>query len=261
MRFRPLVISLPLVLWATQLMNPMSVAEAAGMDATQATALLAKSQAIDVKCSVLAKDKSQNLRDFVARAEISLAEKVSVAVARKTISGGRSEGKLVTCDAAAAKLVNDVLAAATVAVAAPIADATTIDKPKTVAATPTPPAPQAKVIAIVEAEPVQKPNKTLTLVKAPKPKVKTAPVKAVQTAKSEKPVKSLKSVKGLGSYAAVAEKYYVAARCGSMSASEISRLYKTVLTNHQQALTSNRPRDVRAMLRAAETKAGNKSCG
>ena len=255
MRFRNILISLPLLLCATQLVKPFSMAEAAAMNAMEATGLLAKSQAIDVKCSILTKDQSQNLKDFVARAEISIAEKASVSVARKTIAAGRAEGKAALCDQSATKLVIDVLAAATAAaVAAPIADTTKSAEPQTFVAAPVvqKSEPAVKAVAIVEAQPVTK--KAIVTVKPRKPKAK--PI----AAKLEKPVKLAKPVKGLGSYAAVAEKYYIATRCGTMSASGISRLYKTVLSNHQQAMANNRPVAVRAMLRAAEARAGNKSC-
>ena len=254
MRLSHIVISLPLLLCAAQIAKPVSWAEAAAMNATEATGLLAKSQAIDVKCSVLAKDQSQNLKDFVARAEISLAEKASVSVARKTIASGRAAGKTAVCDAAATKLVQDVLAAANAAVAAPIADTTTSSQPQTLVAAPMveQPQPTVKAVAVVESQPVTK--KPVALAKPDKPATKTI------IAKVEKPVKVAKPVKGLNAYAAVAEKYYVATRCGTMSASGISRLYQTVLSNHQEAMASNRPLAVRAMLRAAEARAGNKSC-
>jgi hypothetical protein len=254
MRLRHIVIALPLLLCATQITKPISLAEAAAMNATEATGLLAKSAAIDVKCSILAKDQSQTLKDLVARAEISLAEKASVSIARKTIAEGRGEGKAALCDPSAAKLVNEVLAAATAAVAAPIADTTSAVEPQPVAAAPivAKPEPAVKAVAVVQPQRVSK--KPVALAKLPKPKAKVVVVKVA------KPVKIVKPVKGLGSYAAVAEKYYVATRCGTMSASSISRLYQTVLSNHQQAMANNRPVAVRAMLRAAEARAGNKSC-
>ena len=253
MRFRRIFISLPLLICATQLTNSLSMAQAANMNPAEATALLAKSQAIDVKCSILQKVQSQALRDFVARAEISLAEKASVSVARKAISGGRADGKTAVCDATANKLVNDVLAAANAAIAAPIQEAKTPSAP-IVADT----APVANAIAIAEPEPALQTKKPLVLAKPQqlqKAKVKAASVKF------EKPIKVVKPVKGLSGYAAVAEKYYVASRCGTMSPAGISRLYQTVLINHQQAIANNRPGDVRNMLRAAQSRAGAKSCG
>jgi hypothetical protein len=64
----------------------------------------------------------------------------------------------------------------------------------------------------------------------------------------------------LKSYASLAEKYYVASRCGNMSSNQINALYRQVLSNHQQALAGNKPRAVRAMLQSAEARAGAKSC-
>jgi hypothetical protein len=265
MRFAHFVISLPLLLGASQL-TPLSSATAAPMDAAQATELLAKSHAIDVKCGVLEADQSQDLKDFVARAEISLAEKASVSVARKTIAGGKSSGKTAVCNDAAKKLVNDVLAAASAAATAPIEDATT-KQPDTQAAVPEarPVAtkqPQNKTIAVAEPAPAPKPAPVVVkqpkIAKIAKP---VAPIKVVTAVKPFKPIKTVQPAKGLAGYAAVAEKYYVATRCGSMSRVRINALYKNVLSNHQQALASNRPQDVRLMLQSAEARAEAKSCG
>ena len=252
MRWRPIVISLPLVLCVSQVLKPVSYAQAAAMDASEAATLLAKSQAIDVKCGVLAKDLSQTLRSFVAQAEISLAEKASVATARKAIAAGRAAGKTSVCDDAAKKLVNDVLAAATAATVAQIEDTTTVTAP-TVAvvepvATPEP-------VALAVATPA--PKKPIIVAQPKQLKVKVATIAPVKPAKLPKAVKP---VKGLNGYALVAEKYYVAVRCGTLSSSRINSLYQTVLVNHRQALSSNRPRDVRNMLKAAEARAGAKSC-
>ena len=252
MRWRPIVISLPLVLCVSQVLKPLTYAQAATMDASEAATLLAKSQAVDVKCGVLAKDLSQTLRGFVAQAEISLAEKASVATARKAITAGRAAGKTSVCDDAAKKLVKDVLAAATAATVAQIEDTTTVTAP-TVAvvepvATPEP-------VALAVATPA--PKKPIIVAQPKQLKVKVATIAPVKPAKLPKAVKP---VKGLNGYALVAEKYYVAVRCGTLSSSRINSLYQTVLVNHRQALSSNRPRDVRNMLKAAEARAGAKSC-
>jgi hypothetical protein len=257
MRWRPLVISLPLVFCVSQIVQPLSHAQAAAMDASEAATLLAKSQAIDVKCGVLAKDQSQTLRGFVAQAEVSLAEKASVATARKAITGGRAAGKTAVCDDAAKKLVNDVLAAATAATVAPIADNTTVTTPAVAVVEPTvtPLAPKPAPVALAVVAPAPKKPAIVAQPKQLKIKVATiAPVKPVKSPKAVKPAK------GLNGYALVAEKYYVAVRCGTLSSSRINSLYQTVLVSHRQALSSNRPRDVRNMLKAAEAKAGAKSC-
>lgn len=260
MRLSQIVVSLPLLLCATQVSQPISLAHAAVMDATEATELLAKSHAINVKCNVLSADQSQTLRDYVARAEISLAEQASVSVARKTISSGKSQGKAAMCDDTAKKLVNDILAAANAATAAPIDDQTKVmepaSEPTTLAAIPEPninaePKPEENAVAIVAPVSTPRPLKSV------KPQ---KPVTNVKPAKTVKPIKVTKPAKGLKTYASVAEKYYVASRCGSMGRSEINALYKQVLVNHRQAMAGNRPGAVRAMLQSAEARAGTKSC-
>jgi hypothetical protein len=285
MRFAHFVISLHIIFGASQF-TTLTTAQAAPMDAAQATELLAKSQAIDVKCSVLAANQSQDLKDLVARAEISLAEKASVSVARKTIASGRATGKSAICDDATKKMVKDVLAAASLAAAAPIEDMTT-KEPEAQAATPAikPVAtekPQNNAVAAAEPKPapapvvVKKtkiakiaklvapvkvtPVKVAEVVKPVKPVKNAKPAKPVKNVKPDKVSKTVKPPKGLGTYAAVAEKYYVATRCGSMSSGKINVLYKNVLANHKQALASNRPQVVRAMLQSAEAKAGAKTC-
>jgi outer membrane biosynthesis protein TonB len=212
----------------------------------------------------LAKDQSQALRNFVAQAEISLAEKASVSKARNAIGQGRAAGKSAICDAAAQKLVNEVLAAATAATAAPIED-TTISKapePPVVATKPVvaakPVVVPEKPVALAVATPAPAPKKQVAIIKPQKPKAKVA---TITQPKPVKPQKTVKPVKGLTGYASVAEKYYVALRCGSMSSSRINGLYETVLSNHRQAMANNRHRDVRNMLQAAERRAGSKSCG
>jgi hypothetical protein len=45
-----------------------------------------------------------------------------------------------------------------------------------------------------------------------------------------------------------------------MSRGKMAKLYQSVLTSHQQALASNRPRDVQVMLRSVEARAGSRSC-
>jgi hypothetical protein len=249
MRMSHIIVSLPVLLCVAQLSHSVSQAQAGPMDATTATELLAKSNAINVKCNVLAADQAQDLKDFVARAEISLAEKASVAAARKAIANGKSQGKAAICDEAANKLVKDVLAAASAAAVAPVED-------QSVAATPAEPA-QAAENAVAVVEPVQPAKQTKTV----KPITPDAKVKVAKAIKAEKPAKQIKTGKTLQGYASVAEKYYMAARCGGMSRSEINSLYKKVLVNHQQALAANRPQEVRAMLQSAEARAASKSCG
>ena len=256
MRFANFMISLPLLLCVAQATKPVTYAQAATLDASQATQLLAKANALNGKCSILAPDKSQDLKDYVARAELSLAEKVSVSVARKAVSEGRASGKAALCDEAATKLVNDVLGAASIAATAAPIENNTVEteapqtQPEPQVAAEEQPEPQALAVAEPEPAPVVQAKPIII-----KPKKKT---KAVVAAKN--PQMPLKAPKGLGGYANVAETYYVALRCGGVRPGKLNQMYKTVLANHNQALANNRPREVRAMLRAAEARAGSRSC-
>jgi hypothetical protein len=116
---------------------------------------------------------------------------------------------------------------------------------------------QVNAVAVVEQAPAPKPLKSVKLVKSPKPGSKS---KVAVAAKPEKPLEIIRPGKALDTYAAVAEKYYVASRCGNMSKRAINTLYSKVLANHQQALVSNQPNAVRNMLKSVEARAGAKSC-
>lgn len=246
MRITHFMISLPLLIGLAQFSPP---AMAQGLDATQATTLLSKSHALNLKCNILGDAEGQQLRDFVARAEISLAEKVSVSAARKAIASGRAEAQTAACDDTSRKMVGDVLAAAKTAVEAPVV----AEKPAE------PEKPETTALAVAEPEPaapkvIAKPPKQIAVIKPPKP------VKRVKTVAPAKDVKPSKTKASLQGYAQVAENYYAALKCKNLSAGKMQRLYKTVLTSHQQALAGNRPGEIKVMLRNAEARAGNRSC-
>ena len=246
MRFTHFMISLPLLIGLAQFSPP---AFAQAMDATQATMLLSKSHALNLKCNILGDAEGQQLRDFVARAEISLAEKVSVSEARKAIASGRADAKTAACDDNSRKMVGDVLAAAKAAVETPSMAAKPAEPEK----------PATTALAVAEPEPaapkvISKAPKQVAVVKPPKP---VKPMKAIAPIKVVKPIKTKASLQG---YSQVAENYFAALKCGNLSRGKLQRLYKTVLTSHQQALAGNRPGEVRMMLRNAEARGGSRGC-
>jgi hypothetical protein len=263
MRLSRFVISVPVLLLAAQLAQPMTTAQAMG--AEEATSLLAKTHAIDGKCGVLSPEARQDLKDLVARAELSLAEKASVSVARKAILSGRAAGKATQCDASANKLVNDVLHAARAAATVAVSDDTRSDpqadsQPQALAAAAnepvTTPEPEDTVaVAAVEPEPVMKKpvNAGSVIIKPKKPTNLAGAGKNVI-------VPGKKKANAVATYAVVAEKYYVARRCNNMRSGAINQLYKKVLANHQQALSAAGVGPVRAMLRQAEANAAGRSC-
>jgi hypothetical protein len=254
MRVAQLMMSLPLFFFATQLAQPLSLAQAAAMDPAEATTLLSKSHSVNVKCKFLAVDQGQHLRDLVARAEISLAEKASVSVARNAIAAGRSQAQTIACDETNRKTVNDVLAAASAAITSAVA----IEPPVATAAVVEPPKSENKSLAVIV--PTVKPAKQLASVQKTPIKPQIAIIRPQKPAGRVKTATGDKTKKSLGGYAQVAETYYTALRCGTMSRSEISSLYQTVLASHQQALSNNRPAAVKSMLLNAEARADGHSC-
>jgi hypothetical protein len=310
---------LPLVAGLQLSLLTLNAAWGQAMAPEQVAQLLAKSNAVNLKCKILSEDAAQELRGLVARAEISLAEKVSVDAARKAMSSGREQGKAIVCDQAASKLVNDVLKAGQRAMSVDVADETSVEgeKPKAapivaaeeeadtapepdmpaMAATEQPesapekPAVAAatKAVAVTdapvavdaakpEAEPVvqdavkEEAKVAEKEVAKPKP-TKLAKKAAAKTTQKAKPPIAKKTVarvvkapvakpktQNLGSYGALAERYYVARRCKNMSNRQIGALYNRVLVSHRQAMNKNKARDVRAVLRSAEARAGGQGC-
>jgi outer membrane biosynthesis protein TonB len=262
MRLSHFMISLPLLIGLAQFAPP-AVAQA--MDPAQATTLLSKSHALNLKCNILGDAEGQQLRDFVARAEISLAEKASVSAARKAIAAGRADAQTATCDDNSRKMVGDVLAAAKTAVETPVVAERTVEEPKVIAEKPVETKkPETTALAVAEPAPparkvIVKAPKPVAVAKPAKPAAPTpaAPVKVKTAAKIVKPAKTKP---GLNGYAQVAETYYAALKCGNMSQSKLQQLYKTVLNSHQQALATSRRGDIKVMLRNAEARGESRSC-
>lgn len=264
MRLTSLMITLPLLIGVVHF-TPPTLAQA--LDPVQATTLLSKSHALNLKCNILSDAEGQQLRDFVARAEISLAEKASVAAARKAIASGRENAKVTACDDASRKMVGDVLLAAKAALQkTPVA---AVDAPEAIEEPEKPAKRETSALAVADPEPtpvapkvIKKPTKQAVKLQPTKPvvpvKVEPAPKTATKSVtKSAKPIKTKPSLQG---YAKLAETYYAALKCGNLSGGKLAKLYKNVLVTHQQALANNRPSDVRAMLRNAESRAGGRGC-
>lgn len=255
MRLSGLVITLPLLVSVSLLVGHPASANAATLDPAKATQMLARANAADSKCNILDATQHQELKDYVARAEISLAEKQSVKAARSAIAGGKAAGQAMACDATAEQFVNSVLGAARGAVDAlaklkqPAAE--TVPPQVSGVATPIEPSP------IVTTEPQ---TEAANIVVPAKPKLPKPAKQAAVAPTPKQPITATKQ-KGLDSYAAVAKKYYVELRCRSMSAQQINRLYANVLSSHRKALASNNPQAIKAMLVNVESSARRTSCG
>jgi hypothetical protein len=291
MRIAPLFVATSLATILAGNMAFMRQAQAAAMDPREVTTVLARAQTLDSRCKILAADQSQDLRDLVARAEIALAGKYSVAIARETLAKGRAEGKTGVCNAATSAQVLDILVAGKQAASA------TREETKTepaVAVTPapvTPPEPKAAVVATPEkmvppapkvaATPTPKlketsvaqveakavaatpkaiaPKKTVVAQKAAVP---LASKKKLPTPVATKVITEVKSKKkvSLASYSNLAEKYYVELKCRTMPMSSAKRLYANVLAQHRAAMASEGAPAVRKVLKDAQSRAGSQSC-
>ena len=242
MRILPLVICFPLL----AALGPFAPA-VAGMAAADATALLAKTQALDKRCNILSSEARQELQDFVARAEIALAEMQSVQVARTALAKGRASGKIGDCGPEQANLVNQVLDEARKGAGASAQSPVAVEASADPAITPK----QEVAVLTTADEPLKKPK--------PKP-AKTPLLAKLDGQKPTTLQKPVKAPKKLSQYAGLAQKYYLARRCNTMGTAAIQRLYGTVLSSHRQAMASNSASSVKAMLRAVEAKAGSQSC-
>lgn len=199
----------------------------------KATEMLARSQAINNKCHVLSADERQELSDIVARAEIALAEKVSVMAARTALARGRQSGVATICDEAAAKLVHDILIAAKSASALDRVDDRT-------------------VVPVVKPEP-----KTIVALAEPEMLANEPATEIMQKAKAAQKVQS---VKATGGYAALAENYYRELRCKRLSFNSVNAMYKRVLAAHKAAVAAKGRPAVRLMLQSAKSRSANSSC-
>lgn len=258
MHLSGLVITLPVLLSVSFLAGQSTSASAAALDAAQSTEMLAKAHVVDGNCKVLSSADNQELRDFTARAEISLAEKQSVKAARSAIAGGKASGQAMACDATASNFVNSVLRAARGAVDA-------MAKVEVPAAKPI--EPSALQVAAVEPQAIAEPiaaakpqEQAATVITPTKPKMVKLPKKTAAALQPKQPAAEAQIAKDLDSYASVAKRYYVELRCRSMSQTHINRLYANVLSAHRKAIAGNNPQSVKSMLNNVQSRAAKVSC-
>ena len=249
-------------------------------DPRNASIQLARSLAIDTRCKILSPAERQDLKDFVARAEIALASRYSVKMARDTLGKGRAEGKIAPCDSTASAQVKAILQ---------LARQATADAPMVVADPAPALAPQPQPAQAVQEKPsnpppaqmaaaepkpaepvaVAEPQKVAPVKKPVLPKKVKAPVVANKAAKPPQTIKLVQRAKdkptrtnsNLASYANLAEDYYVELKCRSMPTRSVQRMYADVLVQHRAALASGGAAAVGRLLRNAQYRAGQRGCG
>ena len=94
-----LALSLPIAVASWMIgTNAMTAAASQNIGASKATQLLARSRAVDKKCTFLTTSEHQELSDYLAKAEISAARRESVKGARGAVKRGNSQGLSMSCN-------------------------------------------------------------------------------------------------------------------------------------------------------------------
>jgi hypothetical protein len=195
-----------------------------------AAGFLAKAQAIDVKCKFLNSSEHDQISNLVARAEIALARRESVAKTKLVMSRSSEQGRTASCSDSERTEVTGILAAAQAAIEH------------------TPIAPQVATVAAKSAAV----NRVMFFAKSKKVPAVVKP-RAVQ-------VIAVRPVSGLKQYASLTERYYLARRCGGLSPRAITNFYQTIVSTHKQVLSGFGRRAVADVLRQSESHANSKSC-
>lgn len=92
-----IVVSLPLLAGAWMVGIGTMNAAVQDLRPSEAVELLARSEAIDVKCQHLSSAEHQELRDYVARAEVAVASQTSAERAGVALSKGAAAGNATAC--------------------------------------------------------------------------------------------------------------------------------------------------------------------
>ena len=220
----------------------MHHAQAEDLTSTGAATLLARTQAVNVKCDYLSASEKDDLNTLAAEAELALANKTDVKSTQAALATGRKRGQGANCSEAEQANVRKVLNAALAATQGP-ADAAAIVEPA-VAIAPGVAAPLAVVVT---------PKKTVVV---------SAPVIARQKAVEivAQPL-AQPAKKPLAQYAELTARYYKARRCNSMPAASMASFYKTVVSAHYKVLAAYGRPTVAAVMQKAEADANEASCG
>ncbi len=266
-----------------------TLAIAAPFGPEEATELLAKTMAADIKCQVLSPNERDQLQTFVAQAEIALAEQTNVPTTKAALERGRVTGGKIACDATTAKAIRGVLATTRDAMASAVDLRDNEEEPKPEVEIASKSLMPKKAVAPKKIEPEVAVDKTVNVDKkiaivsavkppakpvAPAPKVATKkPEKKIvddapiQTASIKKPAPEKTAAKKspdtlkLTAYSKLAESYFHELKCRTMSKGEVQTFYARVLKNHKTAVAAHGGGTVSSELRAAQARANGKACG
>ncbi|MBL8908603.1 MAG: hypothetical protein JNM20_18170 [Rhizobiales bacterium] len=100
------------------IVTPVAIPAAAEMvSPNEALQIMAKSEAASAKCGVLMGSERNELKQYIARAEIAAARRMGPEEASATVMSGRAAGRAVSCNGATTAEIYEALTAARIAVA------------------------------------------------------------------------------------------------------------------------------------------------
>jgi len=211
---------------------------AVGTPAERAAELLARAGAVDAKCHYLQGDEQDALSHLVARAELALANQVSVADTKATMARGRAAGAAASCTAAEKDNVHSILGEAQHSLQ-------NADQPQQAAADPAPIKP------IINQQ------------DAPQPMPARQPIirgtwNNNDQAENQPAQRHVGSDPRLSQYAMLTETYFVALRCGSVR--DLSRMYQNIRGSHDELMQDHDGSELSYVVRRSKMRAASRGC-
>lgn len=241
--------------------------------AEQAAQMLARVQTVDMKCSYLNVADKDALSNLVARAELALAIRESVAATKATLQRGRAAGMAAPCNANEKQTVVSILAAARQAsvlqetkstnamastahpIAVDVASAPPLAAKAAAALLETEKPPMQTKIA--EQQPV---NNILPQIKHVPPPLQSAnPIHMARTSHVKNLTQVAAASGSLQNYAKISEAYYLALRC-SGGAANVNGLYSSIVAAHGNVMQSHGAGEVSLVLRRAKVRSATQNC-
>jgi hypothetical protein len=253
--------------------------QAAPATTAQETALLARAYAIDLRCRVLSSADGDDLARYLLNSQALLARQTSLKEAQAAVTEGKAAAAGSLCTLDDKSLVVSALAevrragTASAEQARPQTpynarepmelarkDPRTTEAPVTKPAPPRTPkiesAPQADGATTVRPKKI----KQAKAKKSAPPKKKKIVERVPSTSKAASPSRKPRNSDSLRQYGGLAESYYVALKCRSISYEDAMQLYSRILKHHRAAVAAYPQFEVKAILRAAKAKADIAHC-
>ncbi len=240
--------------------------------AEQAAQMLARAQTVDMKCSYLNAADKDALSNLVARAELALATRESVAATKATLQRGHAAGMAASCNANEKQSAVSILAAARQASVRQGTKSTSAmastAPPVAVDMAPAPPLAANTTAPILKARPsiqtkVAEPQpvkKILPQVKVVQPQLHVGkPALVAQTSHVKKPTQAAAASGSLQHYAKISAAYYLALRCSGGGAN-VNGLYASIVAAHGNVMQTHGAGEVSVVLRRAKARSASQNC-